>query len=72
MLSRYRITILKEVRSILKLKTGDKVIFEIKEGVITMLLGRGNPLAECDGAFSAFKGVEEINVWISEMREEEV
>ena len=70
MLSRYRITILKEVRSILKLKTGDKVIFEIKEDVITTFLGWDDPLAECDGAFSAFKGVEEINAWISEMRDD--
>lgn len=69
-----RLTVPKEVRTRLGLKAGDSVEFEIEgnDVVIRRAQREENPFAKYAGALPAFPGgIEEINAWIRELRDDE-
>ena len=71
MTSKGQITIPQEIRTRLGLKKGDRVAFEIKDGVATLSPERNkeNPFAAYSGILKAFDSVEDINAWVADMRE---
>ena len=68
--SKGQVTIPLEVRRRLGLRTGDRVDFVEDDGKTVLRPGRekGNPFEKYIGAFPGFKGLEEINAWVRDMR----
>jgi antitoxin PrlF len=71
--SKGQVTIPQEIRLRLGLREGDRVEFIVEEGktVVRPLRAAENPFAAWVGAFPGFKSREEINAWISDMRDED-
>jgi AbrB family looped-hinge helix DNA binding protein len=71
--SKGQITIPQEIRTRLGLKEGDRVEFVIEDDKTILRPERSeeNPFRQFLGAYPAFKNIEEINAWISEMRDED-
>lgn len=71
--SKGQVTIPREIRTRLGLKEGDRVEFVVEDDktVLKPAQDGGNPLRQFVGALPAFKSREEINAWISEMRDED-
>ena len=69
--SKGQITIPQEVRQRLGLKQGDKVTFEVENGltVLKPYRGEANPFAIYVGALGSFETDEEVNAWLSDLRE---
>jgi len=70
--SKGQVTIPLEVRRRLGLQTGDQVefVFEGGQTVVKPLRTENNPFLEDIGKFPGFQSTEDINAWISEMRDE--
>jgi antitoxin PrlF len=71
--SKGQITIPREIRRRLGLHEGDKVEF-VMDGERTLICRNrqeANPFDQYIGALSAFRGKEDLNAWIREMRDEE-
>uniref|UniRef100_A0A7V4XV35 AbrB/MazE/SpoVT family DNA-binding domain-containing protein n=1 Tax=Acidobacterium capsulatum TaxID=33075 RepID=A0A7V4XV35_9BACT len=71
--SKGQVTIPREIRTRLGLKEGDRVEFVVEDDktVLKPVRDEENPFKAWVGAFPAFKNREEINAWISEMRDED-
>ena len=72
--SKGQITVPLAVRSRLGLKEGDRIEFINQDGRTTIRPVRGeeNPFSSFAGALGAFAGgPQEINAWISELRDED-
>lgn len=71
--SKGQVTIPQEIRIRLGLKEGDRVEFVVEEGKTLLRPAHDdeNPFEAWVGAFPAFNNREEINAWISEMRDED-
>ena len=71
--SKGQVTIPQEIRIRLGLKEGDRVEFVIEDDKTVLRPARAerNPFEAWVGALPAFKNREEINAWISEMRDED-
>ncbi len=71
--SKGQVTIPREIRTRLGLKEGDRVEFVVEDDktVLKPAQDEENPLRQFVGALPAFKSREEINAWISEMRDED-
>ena len=71
--SKGQVTIPQEVRIRMGLKEGDRVEFVIENGqtILRPARGRKSRFAEYIGVLPSFKGgIDEINAWIREMRED--
>jgi AbrB family looped-hinge helix DNA binding protein len=70
--SKGQITIPQEVREQLGLKTGDKVEFVAEAGrwSIRPVRQSQNPFESYAGALGAFENVDEVNAWLSDLRDE--
>lgn len=71
--SKGQVTIPQEVRQRLGLKQGDQVAFIMEAGMTILKPARGeeNPFARYAGALGSFQTKEEVNGWVSELRDEE-
>jgi len=71
--SKGQVTVPIEVRHRLGLKTGDRVEFSFEDGrtVLRPQSPATNPFLAYLGALPAFSSREEINAWISEMRDDD-
>lgn len=71
--SKGQVTVPREVRKRLGLKSGDRVEFVLEDGrtIIRPARGRENPFLKYAGAFPAFSSVEEVNAWVRSLRDEE-
>ncbi len=72
--SKGQITVPLDVRTHLGLREGDRVEFLTENGVTVMRPSRGeeNPFAAFTGILDTFPGgVEEINAWVSDLRDDE-
>ncbi len=71
--SKGQITVPLEVCKRLGLKQGSRVEFVIKDGITFLqpLHDEENPFLEYAGALNALEGVDEINAWLSNLRNEE-
>lgn len=67
-----QITIPEQIRSRLRLNPGDRLDFVIKgdKVVLRPIRPSGNPFLEYVGALSSFRTKEEVDAWISELRDE--
>ena len=70
--SKGQITIPQEVRKRLGLKQGDQVSFELKEGqtVLSPYRTETNPVEAFQGALASFETKEDVNAWLSDLRDE--
>jgi len=71
--SKGQITVPLEVRQRLGLKAGDRVEFAVENGqtVLRPETTAENPFLKYVGALGGFSTREEINAWVSEMRDDE-
>jgi AbrB family looped-hinge helix DNA binding protein len=71
--SKGQVTIPQEIRVRLGLKEGDRVEFVVEDGKTLLRPARDeeNPFRQFLGVYPAFKSMEEINAWISDMRDED-
>lgn len=71
--SKGQITIPQEVRQRLGLKQGDQVAFVVENGVTVIKPARAeeNPFEQYAGALGTFETKDEINAWLSELRDDE-
>lgn len=71
--SKGQITIPQEVRQRLGLKQGDQVVFVTENGVTVMKPARGeaNPFERYVGALGSFDTKDEVNAWLSDLRDDE-
>lgn len=69
--SKGQVTIPQEVRRRLGLKQGDQVTFEIENGhtVLKPYRGEANPFTAYAGALGSFETEEEVNAWLSDLRD---
>jgi len=69
--SKGQVTLPLEIRKRLGIKAGDKVDFPVKDGTVTVVPVRGgeNPFLKQIGAFPAFKSIQEINDYYSDIRD---
>ena len=69
--SKGQITIPQEVRQRLGLKQGDKVAFEVENGLTVFKPYRdeANPFTAYAGALGSFETEEEVGAWLSDLRE---
>ena len=67
-----QITIPQEVRRRLGIRQGDQVSFKFEKNgiVISPYRGQENPFLKYQGALGSFDTVEEINAWLSDLRDE--
>lgn len=70
--SKGQITIPQEVRKRLGLKQGDQVSFELKEGqtVLSPYRTETNPFEAFKSALASFETKEDVNAWLSDLRDE--
>ncbi len=70
--SKGQVTVPLEIRKRLGLEQGSRVEFVIKNGVTFLqpLHDEENPFLEYAGALNAFEGVNEINTWLNNLRNE--
>jgi len=69
--SKGQVTLPIEIRKRLGLKAGDKVDFPVKDGTVTVVPARSgddNPFKAWIGMYPAFKSIEEINAYYSDIR----
>jgi antitoxin PrlF len=71
--SKGQVTIPREIRTRLGLKEGDRVEFVVEDGktLLRPAHNEENPFRQFLGIYPAFKSMEEINAWISDMRDED-
>ena len=71
--SKGQVTIPQEVRQRLGLKQGDQVAFVVENGMTVIKPARGeeNPFERYAGALGSFETKDEINAWLSELRDDE-
>jgi AbrB family looped-hinge helix DNA binding protein len=71
--SKGQVTVPVEVRHRLGLRQGDRVEFVFEDGHTVLRPARAetNPFTAYLGAFPAFSSREEINAWVSEMRDDD-
>jgi antitoxin PrlF len=71
--SKGQITIPQEVRQRLGLKQGDQVMFVTENGMMAIKPARGeaNPFERYAGALSGFDTKDEVNAWLSDLRDDE-
>ena len=71
--SKGQVTVPQEIRQRIGLSAGDRVEFVIENGqtLLRPFRGKTNPFAKYKGALKSFRSRQEINNWISEMRDEE-
>ena len=72
--SKGQITVPLEIRNRLGLKEGDRLEFIVEAGqtIIRPARGEENPFLEFAGALGTFPGgVDEINAWVRDMRDDE-
>lgn len=71
--SKGQITVPLEVRQRLGLKAGDRVEFAVENGqtILRPETTEENPFLKYVGALGGFSTREEINAWVSEMRDDE-
>ena len=71
--SKGQVTVPIEVRHRLGLKEGDRVEFVYEDGrtVLRPAQTEKNPFTAYLGALPAFSSLEEINAWVSEMRDDD-
>lgn len=71
--SKGQVTIPLAVRRRLGLQQGDQVDFIVEDGLTILRPARGSddPFKEFVGALGGFADVDEINAWVSELRDEE-
>ena len=69
--SKGQVTIPQEVRRRLGLKQGDLITFEVENGLTVLKPYRGetNPFASYAGALGGFDTEEEVNAWLSDLRD---
>lgn len=68
--SKGQVTLPLAIRKRLGIKAGDKVDFPVKDGTVTVVPARepGNPFKDWIGLYPAFKSIEEINNYYSDIR----
>ena len=71
--SKGQVTVPIEVRHRLGLRQGDRVEFVFEDGRTVLRPARTekNPFTAYFGALPAFSSLEEINAWVSEMRDDD-
>lgn len=71
--SKGQVTIPQEVRQRLGLQQGDKVEFVIENGVTILRPARSseNPFVAYAGALGSFNGVEAVNAWVRDARDDD-
>lgn len=71
--SKGQVTVPREIRKRLGVKTGDRVEFVLDDGKISIRPAGNaeNPFAKYAGALPAFSSAREINAWIKTLRNEE-
>lgn len=72
--SKGQVTLPIEIRKRLGLKPGDKIDYRIKDGLVTVVPVRDeeeNIFEKWIGRYPAFNSREEINDWISDLRDDE-
>jgi AbrB family looped-hinge helix DNA binding protein len=71
--SKGQVTVPIEVRHRLGLKAGDRVVFALEDGRIVLRPARAakNPFEAYAGALPAFSTREEIDAWVSDLRDED-
>ena len=69
--SKGQVTIPQEVRQRLGLKQGDRVSFELEDGntVLKPHRSEDNPFKTFEGALEGFETKDDINAWLSDLRE---
>ena len=70
--SKGQVTIPQEVRQRLGLKQGDQIAFVIENGVTVIRPARGeaNPFESYAGILGEFSTKEEVNDWLSDLRDD--
>lgn len=70
--SKGQVTIPLEIRRRLGLEKGDSVDFIVEDGVtiIRPATASNNPFAAYAGVLGAFEGVDEVNSWLRDLRDE--
>lgn len=70
--SKGQVTIPQEVRQRLGLKQGDQVAFVVENGVTVIRPARGesNPFESYAGILGEFNTREEVNDWLSDLRDD--
>lgn len=70
--SKGQITIPQEIRQRLGLKQGDQVVFVTENGTTVMKPVRGaeNPFEQYAGALGSLGTKDDVNAWLSELRDE--
>ena len=71
--SKGQVTVPKEIRERLGLKTGDRLEFAFENGLTVVRRARRgpNPFAKYAGALGTFKGgKKEINEWVADLRDD--
>jgi antitoxin PrlF len=70
--SKGQITIPQDIRKRLGLKQGDQISFEIQDGktILAPYRTEDNPFEAFEGALSSFKNKEEVNDWLSDLRDD--
>jgi len=71
--SKGRLTVPLEIRRRLGLKQGDRVEFVLEEErtIIRPARTPKNPFENYAGALPAFRSVQEVNTWVSSLRDED-
>jgi antitoxin PrlF len=71
--SKGQITLPQEVRARLGLRQGDRVAFEIRDGVTTVTPhpGDANPFAAYTGALGGFESKEAVAAWLADLRDDD-
>ena len=71
--SKGQITIPQEVRRRLGLRQGDQVAFVLENGATVLKPARGeeNPFERYAGALGSLATKDEVNAWLSELRDED-
>jgi antitoxin PrlF len=72
--SKGQITVPREIRNRLGLKTGDRVEFVVDKDRTSIRPARApeNPFLKYVGALPAFSSVHEANAWVRTLRDEEI
>ncbi len=71
--SKGQITIPQDVRKRLGLKQGDQISFELKDGqtILSPYRTEENPFEAFQGVLASFATKEEVNTWLSDLRDDD-